>query len=338
MDPINLKTGEASGTYYFKIKNNSPYDVEISSAYLLKGNKFKLNSTSYPLTISANGESTTDISCYLITDKDGYFDDQLVLNVTEPCPQDYFSEQFKGYVYDGDPIILYVHLPDTTADVGEYFRMPLKAKLSEPAPEGMRFDLKVTWHYFADVYSTAPYQVFDSETAYNLDSLYINEFVTGTFKNLELDTVYKKIADVTGVALLNKLDYTPLSFDVENPFSTVNQYGYIIVGEDGSLTTQKPSCLSSDIKMNSDITHAVVANISPMNTESYLNAYSPCEGKLKLRVFNLQGELIEEFEFDNTGIFNQEIYLTMSKYANGMYFLSWIGKDKTYRSAIIISK
>jgi hypothetical protein len=335
---IDIKEGQKSTDYFFTIKNNSPYDVEITDAELEKGKEFKLNSINFPITIPAGGSSTNDISCYLFSNAAGSFSDKLILEVSEPCPAEIESETIHGEAKPLKTKIIYVHFPDTIAHVSEFMTIPLKARLSENAPEGTKFDLKLTWHYLADVYFTAAYQKFDSEINYNLDSLYINEFVTGKFYDLELDTTYRKIADISGFALLNSLTYTPLTFDVEEPWSTDNQYEYIIVGEHGSITSQKPPCASSDISINYDIAHAAVPSITPMDESAYINAFSPDDGKLTLRIFNLTGELIEEFNFDNIGKFNQQINLDMPIYANGVYFLAWTSKTKTYRQAIIIQK
>ena len=323
--------------YYFTIKNNSPFPVTVKSVRLKDGSRCFLNSVSTPFVIDANSSSTNDVSCYLYAEIGGMFDDELIIEISEPCEA---SESFDFDYQIGklDPIIIYVHLPDTIAYVNETLRLPLQARVTELPPEGTKFDLKITWHYLADVYYTFPSQSFKMDPLY-IDTLFNDsEYVTGYFDNVELDTIYRTIAYVNGYALLDSVYYTPLDFDDDEEHSSVDVYGNIIVGENGSITTQAPACLSRDIVMNPYIYHYLTVQPTPLDQDGTIKLYSSDRGDLTLDIYSLTGELMENHTFYNTDVFTRDLPIDISKYPSGTYFLVWRSNRSTYRKTIIVTE
>ncbi len=325
---------EPSENYFYTIENPNDYDIVISNIKLAEGTDWKLNSVSIPLTIPAHTKDETSISCYLYSEVPGVFNDSLLVEVTKPC--ELFSNQLLSF--EVEPISLYVQLPDTTCETSEYLRIPLRAKLNKLLPEGSKIDFSVTFDYLSKVYAPFNYQEIDSKIFFKdrLDNTY--ESFTATFKGLELNTVYQRIALINGQALHANTDYTPLTFDLDSSYSFTNYSGIQIVAGDGSLTTIRDTCVSNDISADPRATHTVIENSSPIGNEGVLELYSPDEGKLNLQIYNITGELVESFDYENSEVFYKDLYPDWTKYSNGTYYIVWSSPKRTFRKALIISK
>lgn len=315
-----------------EIRNNTEFPAVITNIEFLKGDVFRLEPLTLPFTVPGNS-SSDDIEYTIFADEEAIYSDSLAVEVSSPC-EAYFSKNGKAVTWI---IKIFVRLPDTVADVGDVVRIPISARTDYADAIGETVDLDVSWNYFPEVYSAFNYQQFESEKSF-VDSVAPPlEFVRGKFPNVILDTAWQVIGRINGTALLSDKVYTPL--DIVDSLSYVSEAGYIIEGDDGSLSVENGTCLSKDLKVFQTGPHTVEVIPSPYTDDSEITLRTTDVGTLTLSVHSVSGELIEEFIFNHSGYkFEKTVRLDLSKYSAGVYLATWASNSRNSRVSFNVSK
>jgi len=306
------------------ISNNYSEAASIDSLYLKSGKKYSLQNISTPFAIYGN--ETRKYKITLDSRVSGSFRDTIVLNINQPCPH---HEEIALADSIGK-ITLHIVLPDTTVKLGETFLSDIKAYLEPKTGYNYTFDLNFTYSYISYIYSITKYQKFNYTSAVLGDK----ELLTINFPQLVMNDSIKTLASVRGITLLCNEYMTPLEFTN----TTLSDSAFNLVLENGKIQVVREDCSRGIFNIQGANVHVSYSQPAPLIEGGKILLFSPDKGPLKLSIYSLYGEKIEEYNFESNGTFSREIEPDLTKYVTGFYTTIWESNSTTYRNTIIINK
>jgi|GEM_PF-3179883 len=306
------------------ISNNNSEAVSVDSLYIKSWKKYTLENIQTPFTIYGN-----EIRKYKITidsKVSGSFRDTIILSINQPC-----AHYEKIALADSiGKITLHIVLPDTTVKLGETFLSDIKAYLEPKTGNKYTFDLGFTYSYISYIYSTSKFQKY----AYTKEINGNKELYTLQFPQIVINDSLKTLTSVRGTTLLCDEYMTPLEFtDV-----TLADTAFNLVLHNGKIQVLRDDCSKDIFQIQSTNLHVSYSQPTPLIGGGKIFLFSPDKGPLKLTIYSLFGEKIEEYNFVSNGKFSYELEPNLNKYVNGLYLTQWESSSNIYRNSIIINK
>jgi hypothetical protein len=144
----------------------------------------------------------------------------------------------------------------------------------------------------------------------------------------------KTLASVRGTSLLCNEYMTPLEFTN----SSLSDSAFNLVLENGKIQVVHVDCSRGIFNIQSTNIHVSYSQPAPLIEGGKILLFSPDKGPLKLTIYSLYGEKIEEYNFESNGTFSREIEPDLTKYVTGFYTIIWESNTTTFRNTIMINK
>lgn len=316
-DVVNFDSvpGNSITTKELNIRNLGKNDFRIKSIRLLNSIVYKLEiGISFPFNLRNSEEliikinfSPNDLST---------FEDSILIEIDEPC-----TLQKIIYVKGTSVTNLLVFIPDTIADIGSRnFIIPIYArKLYDfNLPPSLGFEMTLSFDNSFYALNENNRFIKSNELAGKIRRLKLE----GTVQNIT--TANTKIAELIGLVCLGDSDKTPITIDEFNWSNNLMSTRTI----DGSLTL-KGVCMPDIARVKPYLTTKL--NIYKENFEQspILEVSSELSGAYILSVFNINGDLVENINWNKISEFYEEkiLNLKFQNYSSGVFFVRLISPD-----------
>ncbi len=310
-----------------RYKNNSVFDIQIDSIYLLglAGNTFRLSGLPVmPYTMAAGSEYQVNLKFYPVEVMDFY--DSIVVEISSPCPIRYvIPVHSRGLTKD-----LHIWLVDTIGDVGQKdFCIPVTAALVSEDSVSYKSSYKITIKFDALAY--LPYPNQPGITHIEKDSMRTLIIEGGP---VLFNYKTQKLTDICGTLYWGKEDTTPLvitDFEWQDTLTTIYKH-------DGSLRVNDfcnydISRITAYKKPVLSMTYNTAGGRAKITTESSM------PGSHWLSVYTASGELIFERDWICNGILKtNEFDIDFSLLGSGLYLAVLRAPEQTVTAKAAVVK
>jgi hypothetical protein len=233
-------------------------------------------------------------------------------------------------VFINPPQILIVFIPDTSSEVGVenfpiYIKLLNKNKTSFP-----KIDFLCEIAY--DVTAFLPNDNSSNPCIIKDTIINQNKVLTIKGENISINDNENILAEILGTVFLADSDITNIYF---NSFSC-SDTNIIIKTKDGSLTITACVLPLRRVKLFNQTTLTMLPN--PASESVNIKVFSEEEGNFIIKIFNLQGSLIETRSWNHKKSETKNILIDLNNYSSGLYQVVFQSPSDRFVKPLIIIK
>jgi len=251
--------------------------------------------------------------------------DSLIIISQSPC----YSETIIPINAISKQIIKY-KLPERKSNAGDYIEIPITSQILCPSPETLELDYEMTISIDKEYFKA------DSLANGNI----ISDIIVGNNREIKIQSKGKYFKNETvhniiyGQTLVGREEVVPINL-IEAKF--INPY-YKYVYENGSLLVD--GCVNTLSQIQIFKPTSMIISPNPASETIQIEIASQEEGTFKLKLYDLQGQLIKEMEYtkSNRNYEQKELQIIVESIATGQYILQLSSPWSKIEKSVVISK